>query len=135
LPIPEELIDLLAEQAKRHPGRHLFPPIPHARRDFTDVLDRAEIKRVDDMGEVLTLRSSFRHTYAVLAVEGGLESLALQLALGHAKPTTTARYYEGAQAAPLVPVSFVDFQGKRESELHTPEKVCETEEAAEVGGL
>ncbi|MCX7045689.1 MAG: hypothetical protein NTX50_09430, partial [Candidatus Sumerlaeota bacterium] len=33
---------------------------------------------------------ALRHTYAVLAVESGLHSFALQVALGHSRPSTTA---------------------------------------------
>ena len=38
---------------------------------------------------------------------------ALQVALGHSRPATTARYYEGAEVAPVVPMAFVNLKGQR----------------------
>lgn len=82
---------------RRNRGEYVFPPIYNLSRDFDCALERAGIEKVNGLGERLICHS-FRHTFGELAAEAGIESFALQLAMGHSQPSMTARYIEGRRS-------------------------------------
>ena len=134
LPLPSDVVDMLAKQMKTNPGEYVFPPIHNLSRDFDRTLERAGIEKVNSLGERLICHS-FRHTFGELAAEGGMESFTLQLAMGHSEPSMTARYIEGAKVAPVISMGFVNLRGDgaktQKSATRTPNECALNEEAAE----
>lgn len=96
VPIPQGLIPIL-EARRRLMGfpeeeNPVFPEVGRSKdrrnliaREFEPALERAGLPRIRF--------HDLRHTYAALAIEGGVDLRSLQAVMGHANITTTAHIY------------------------------------------
>jgi len=66
------------------------------------------VPKYDALGEKLTVHS-FRHTYATLMAEAGIDQFALKNVLGHAQLSTTDRYVH--PTAPVLPFPLKALKG------------------------
>lgn len=106
LPIPASLVPILKAQVKSVQGPYVFSKLHNSQPDFDSVLAKAEIPKSDELGRVLTARSSFRHTYATMQAENGATEFVLAHLLGHSQTRTTKWYTHVQVVGDEVPVDW-----------------------------
>jgi len=93
--LPRQMVQLLEQEHAKHPSSPYMFPHPGTLKPYSPNMVRLLHKRVTEQAGLDHVRFvDLRHTYAVLALKGGMDARALASLLGHSRPTNTRNAYK-----------------------------------------
>lgn len=105
LQVPDEMMEMVVDLARRKKGPQVFSPNQSFCQLFDRILTRAEIEKIDVLGHKL-IAHSFRHSFATKMAEAvGHNPFVVKQMLGHTQITTTDRYCHPTAPALVIDVS------------------------------